>query len=385
MSEGPRPGALNLITDVPGLKVGQAQDPRVRTGVTVIVPDARATAACDVRGGGPGTRETDLLNADVLVDAVDAICLSGGSAYGLGAGDGVAAALGAMGRGYPMGTGIKPAPIVPGAILFDLANGGDKDWGEDPPYSTLGKQALKAADVQFDLGTVGAGYGAMGGALIREVGMKAALIPRFPGVTSALGCVIADIRHDAVQTLNLNLADIDAAGLQARLRDQARAAKTMVRETGLAITQLDVIVEADMHYTGQTHTLAVRLPALDPDEAVLRTAFEAAYARAFGRTLPGIGIRLVNLRVAAVGRRPRFDLATFAPGPEASLSASERGARQVWFGGWREARIYDRLLLPAGAAIPGPAILEQPDATIVIDPGLAAHVDRLGNVGMVRA
>jgi L-aminopeptidase/D-esterase-like protein len=170
MSEGPRPGALNLITDVPGLKVGQAQDERVRTGVTVIVPDARAVAACDVRGGGPGTRETDLLNADVLVDAVDAICLSGGSAYGLGAGDGVAAALGAMGRGYPMGPGIKPAPIVPGAILFDLANGGDKDWGEDPPYAALGKTALKAADLRFELGTAGAGYGAMAGSLKGGVG-----------------------------------------------------------------------------------------------------------------------------------------------------------------------------------------------------------------------
>jgi len=170
MSEGPRPGALNLITDVPGLKVGQAEDERVRTGVTVIVPDARAAAACDVRGGGPGTRETDLLNADVLVDAVDALCLSGGSAYGLGAGDGVAAALGAMGRGYPMGAGIRPAPIVPGAILFDLANGGDKDWGEDPPYAALGKRALKAAGRHFQLGTAGAGYGAMGGALKGGVG-----------------------------------------------------------------------------------------------------------------------------------------------------------------------------------------------------------------------
>lgn len=166
----PRPGAMNLITDVPGLKVGQAHDSRVRTGVTVIVPDARAVCACDVRGGGPGTRETDLLNADMLVEAVDAIALSGGSAYGLGAGDGVAAALGAMGRGYPMGPGIKPAPIVPGAILFDLANGGDKDWGEDPPYAALGKQALKAAALRFELGTAGAGYGAKAGALKGGVG-----------------------------------------------------------------------------------------------------------------------------------------------------------------------------------------------------------------------
>jgi len=187
---GPRPGALNLITDVPGLKVGQAHDPNVRTGVTVVVPDQRATAACDVRGGGPGTRETDLLEAHVLVDAVDAICLSGGSVYGLGAGDGVASALGALGRGYPMGTGIKPAPIVPGAILFDLANGGDKDWGEDPPYAALGKRALKAADSRFDLGAVGAGFGALGGALKGGIG-SASLVEEDGVAVGALAAVNA--------------------------------------------------------------------------------------------------------------------------------------------------------------------------------------------------
>jgi L-aminopeptidase/D-esterase-like protein len=181
---------LNLITDVPGLKVGQAEDARVRTGVTVIVPDQRAVAAVDVRGGGPGTRETDLLNADVLVDAVDAICLSGGSVYGLGAGDGVAAALGAMGRGYPMGPGIKPAPIVPGAILFDLANGGDKEWGENPPYAALGKQALKAADLRFDLGTAGAGYGAMAGALKGGIG-SASLVDNEGIAVGALAAINA--------------------------------------------------------------------------------------------------------------------------------------------------------------------------------------------------
>jgi len=165
-----RPGALNLITDVPGLRVGQAEDSVVRTGVTVVAPTMRCVAACDVRGGGPGTRETDLLNPENLVEAIDAVCLSGGSVYGLGAADGVTAALGAMGRGYPMGPGIKPAPIVPGAILFDLANGGDKDWGETPPYAELGKAAMKAAAPRFALGTYGAGYGAQAGALKGGVG-----------------------------------------------------------------------------------------------------------------------------------------------------------------------------------------------------------------------
>ena len=167
-----RPGARNLITDVAGLQVGQAQDVGVRSGVTVILPDQRAVCACDVRGGAPGTRETDALSPENLVDAVDAVVLSGGSVYGLGAADGVAAWLGARGRGYALAgaPGVPPSPVIPAAILFDLANGGDKAWGEEPPYRALGRQAVASASHQFDLGTAGAGYGAMAGALKGGVG-----------------------------------------------------------------------------------------------------------------------------------------------------------------------------------------------------------------------
>jgi len=165
--QGARPGARNLITDVPGILVGQAQDARVRTGVTVILPTARAVCACDVRGGGPGTRETDALAPENLVDAVDAVVLSGGSSYGLGAADGVAAWLGARGRGFVLrpDPAIPVSPVVPAAILFDLANGGDKAWGEDPPYRALGRAAVAAAAEEFALGTAGAGHGAMAGTL----------------------------------------------------------------------------------------------------------------------------------------------------------------------------------------------------------------------------
>ena len=165
-----RPGPLNLITDVPGLSVGQAEDAGARTGVTVVLADQPAVAAVDVRGGAPGTRETDLLAADTLVQAVDAVVLSGGSVYGLAAADGVAAWLGAQGRGFAFRSTDVTAPIVPGAILFDLANGGDKAWGEDPPYRRLGVEAARAARRAFALGTAGAGYGAMAGALKGGVG-----------------------------------------------------------------------------------------------------------------------------------------------------------------------------------------------------------------------
>ena len=156
------PGPRNLITDVPGLRVGNAQDAVVRTGVTVLTADAPFTASVNVMGGAPGTRETDLLAPDRTVQAVDALFLSGGSAFGLDAAQGVSDGLRARGRGFAVhGTTV---PIVPGAIIFDLANGGAKDWATSP-YPALGRAAFEAAfgaaSGAFGLGSEGAGAGAM--------------------------------------------------------------------------------------------------------------------------------------------------------------------------------------------------------------------------------
>jgi len=148
----------NLITDVPGVRVGHAQDARLASGTTAIIFDEAAVAAVDVRGGGPGTRETDLLGPATLVERIDAVALSGGSAFGLDAASGIQAWLREHGRGFAVGA--SRVPIVPGAILFDLHNGGDKDWGRYPPYRELGYAAASAADTTFALGSVGAGLGA---------------------------------------------------------------------------------------------------------------------------------------------------------------------------------------------------------------------------------
>lgn len=230
------------------------------------------------------------------------------------------------------------------------------------------------------------------GALIREVGLKAALVPRYPGVTSALGCIIADVRHDQVRTLNLALDGLDTAALDARMVAEAEAARAVVAEAGLPVEGIETVFELDMHYAGQTHTVAVPLPATLGEgttgitAAAVRAAFEAAYSRAFTRLLPGIPIRIVTLRTAAIGRRPAFDLAMLAPGQGASMATAARGSRPVWFdGGWTGARVFARLALPVGSVVPGPAILEQPDATIVVDPGLAARTDRFGNLIIERA
>ncbi|HUO11473.1 MAG TPA: P1 family peptidase [Caulobacteraceae bacterium] len=236
-----RPGPRNLITDVAGLRVGQAADVRTRTGVTVVVPDARAVCACDVRGGGPGTRETDALNPETLVDAVDAVVLSGGSVYGLAAADGVTAVLGQRDRGFRLSTtpGVPPSPIVPAAILYDLGNGGAKDWGESPPYRALGIAALGQAAEAFDLGTSGAGYGAMAGGL--KGGIGSASVISDDGYTvgaiaavNSFGSVVAPGGRTfwaAPYEIGAEFGGLGAAGLAAAPDDwgPAKGAASLVR------------------------------------------------------------------------------------------------------------------------------------------------------------
>ena len=148
----------NLLTDIPGVRVGHADDKTLASGVTAVIFDAPAVAAIDVRGGGPGTREGALLDLANTVDRIDAIALSGGSAFGLEAGGGVQAWLAEQGRGFAV-RGAR-IPIVPGAIMFDLLNGGNKAWGRFAPYRDLGYAAAAAAGQTFTLGSVGAGLGA---------------------------------------------------------------------------------------------------------------------------------------------------------------------------------------------------------------------------------
>ncbi|EDM31529.1 peptidase S58, DmpA [Roseovarius sp. TM1035] len=177
-------GARNLITDVPGLCVGNAQDMRLRSGVTVLVGDAPFTAGVHVMGGAPGTRETDLLSPDRVVEQVDALVLSGGSAFGLDAASGVADGLRDEGRGFAVGD--VRVPIVPGAILFDLLNGGDKAWRENP-YKGLGRKALAGRSEDFAIGSTGAGTGATTANLRGGLGSASVVLPS--GVT--VGALVA--------------------------------------------------------------------------------------------------------------------------------------------------------------------------------------------------
>lgn len=176
----------NRITDIPGLRVGHAHDPGLASGVTALVFDAPVIASVDVRGGGPGTRETDLLDPERTVERIDALVLSGGSAFGLDAGAGLMAALAEAGRGFPVGT--ARVPIVPGAVLFDLLNGGAKDWGRFSPYRDLGYAAAMEAGLDFALGSVGAGMGATTANLKGGLGSASAFVA---GTRARIGALAA--------------------------------------------------------------------------------------------------------------------------------------------------------------------------------------------------
>jgi len=169
-----RTGPNNCITDVAGLHVGNAHNELVKTGVTVLTGDAAFTAGVHIMGGAPGTRETDLLDPVQTVDKVDALVLSGGSAFGLQAASGVQDALHAAGRGYAVGP--VTVPLVPAAIVFDLLNGGDKQWGGEPPYRRLGRAAFEAASpLPVPLGSHGAGFGATTAGLKGGLGSASAI------------------------------------------------------------------------------------------------------------------------------------------------------------------------------------------------------------------
>src|SRR5258707_293800 len=162
----------NLLTDIAGVRVGHADDAKLASGVTAVIFDRPAVAALDVRGGGPGTREGALLDLANTVERIDAIALGGGSAFGLEAGGGVQAWLAEQGRGFRIREAV--IPIVPGAIMFDLLNGGNKASGRFAPYRDLGYTAAAASSAEVALGSVGAGLGATTAKLEGGIGSASA-------------------------------------------------------------------------------------------------------------------------------------------------------------------------------------------------------------------
>jgi N-methylhydantoinase A len=232
----------------------------------------------------------------------------------------------------------------------------------------------------------GGGGALHAGALIREVGLSCALVPRFPGITSALGCVIADMRHDQVQTINKTLEELDIGSLDKEIVRRRNLGHTVLDNAGGIFESRQDEIELDMLYVGQTHTISVNLPLLIQSEGsrinkeLIMAAFEKSYKVQFGRLLERLGVRIMNLRVAVIGKRPRFDLSLLAPSKDAKLENAVKEKRKIFINkSWLEVTVFNRLELPIGASVAGPAILEQPDTTIFLEEDMVGVVDSFGN------
>ncbi len=220
-------------------------------------------------------------------------------------------------------------------------------------------------------------------ALARELAIPKLLIPVRPGITNALGCVVADARHDYVNTVNKPLPALDIALVWSTLEAQVAEGRATLAREGIAIEGTRILHFADMQFQGQSHILTLSLPQLKATKDELQRLFEAAYWERFGVELPEIRAVLVNLHTAVIGLRPRLDLAMLASADEsaADLTGAQNGTRAVWFeGGFRDTPIYQREKLPLSAKFTGSAVIEQLDCTTVIEPGNRVVLDVLGNL-----
>ncbi len=347
-----------------------------RGGLLCIGPESAGSDPGPVAYGLGNDRPT-VTDANVVLGRIDAERPIGGGLARLDV-EGARAAI-ARHVGEPLGLD----PLAAAEAILAVANA-----------AMAG--AIRLVSVERGLDPAGFAYMPFGGggalhagAMLAEVGFARAIVPRYPGVTSAMGAVVADMRHDHVQTLNVALDALDPAALAAFVDAHVAAGTARLDASAARLEAREVAVELDMAYAGQTHAIAVPLPVevtdgrvAPPAREAIAAAFDAVYRAAYGRLLPQGVRRIVNLRTAVIGRRPKFDLATLAP---VGGHAEVLRRRPVRFAStWHDTAIHDRLALPVGARIDGPAILEQPDATILVEPGLAAEVDRFGNVIVTR-
>ena len=217
-------------------------------------------------------------------------------------------------------------------------------------------------------------------ALARELAVPKVLIPARPGITNALGCVVADLRHDFVRTLNRPVDTLDIDTVHAILAESEGEGRRLIAAEPIELTAVRAEYSADMQFIGQTHLLRVTLPSAKPTRAELQSLFEAAYHARFRVDLPSIKANLVNLNVSVVGERPEMDLSALIDPVSREKTAQPKATRRVWFGGWVDTPVYWRDHLPLDLDLPGPAIIEQMDTTLVVEPGCRVTSDSDGNL-----
>ncbi|MFN3938075.1 MAG: hydantoinase/oxoprolinase family protein [Gemmobacter sp.] len=337
-----------------------------RGGLLTIGPESAGSDPGPVAYGRGNDRPT-VTDANIVLGRIDPDRPIGGGRLDVAAAR--AAILAHVGR--PLGLGLEAAAEAILRVANSRMAGAIRLVGIERGHDPKG----------FAFMPFGGGGALHAGALLAETGLAMALIPRYPGVTSAMGCVIADMRQDFVQTVNCLTAAVDTPALSALIERHAAEGTRLLDAAGVAFSARSRLMELDMAYVGQTHTVPVPLETTPTPEAI-EAAFAAAYLRAYGRLLPGGVTRILNLRTAVIGHRPKLDLSTLAP--DGAGTVTPRTTRKVHVGAWHDAAIHDRLSLPVGARIAGPAVLEQPDTTILVEPGLIAEVDAFGNIRLTR-
>jgi N-methylhydantoinase A len=218
-------------------------------------------------------------------------------------------------------------------------------------------------------------------ALFKQLGLAKAVVPFYPGLICAMGCLIADLRHDFVRTINRRVDRLDVEEVHQIFAEHLARGTALIAEEGVFTEGLACLHEADMNYDGQIHQIRVLLASAAPSVADIETAFEREYRRKYGAALKRAPVRLMSVRTTVLGIRPKIDLRRFVTSTAMRLADARKGTRRVYFDRqWWETPIYDRVGLPIGAQLTGPAIVEQRDSTVVIEPGTTAAVDMYGNL-----
>jgi len=332
-------------------------------GVLRVGPESAGATPGPICYGLGGTRVT-ISDANLLLGRLPAQHF----------GAGIAAARAAMAAqiGQPLGLGVEAAA----AAVIRIAN------THMAGAIRMVSISLGADPRDFALFAFGGAGPLHAVALARELAIPKVLVPARPGITNALGCVVADLRHDFVRTLNRPLDGVDMAQVHAVLAAQEAEGRALIAAEKLTLTAVVPEFSADMQFIGQTHLLRVALPHGTPSRTELQQRFEAAYHARFHVDLPTIRANLVNLNCSVIGQRPLIDLSRLIDpaGRRASATQAQTGSRPVWFGGWVETPVYWRDHLPPDLALPGPAIIEQMDTTIVVAPGDHVRADATGNL-----
>ncbi|MFO1038299.1 MAG: hydantoinase/oxoprolinase family protein [Geminicoccaceae bacterium] len=356
------------MVDVHTIGAGGGSIARVdAAGLLQVGPESAGAVPGPVCFGRGGTRPT-ITDANLLLGRLDpASLLAVDRAVDM---DAVTAAMGRH-VGEPLGLDATDAAAAVLRLAVDRMAGAMRmvslARGYDPRDCAL-----------FAFGGAGPLHAS---ALAREMGIPRLLIPVRPGLINAIGCLVADLRHDFTRTLNLPIDQTTPAQLAEILSGQASAGRERIAAERLPVETITVLHAADMQFRGQTHLLHVPLDADDLDAASLRRRFERVYLDRFGIELPEFGAMLVNLKTSVIGRRRVPEPEAFAAVPARSLRAAQLSDRRVWFAGtWRATPVYARDRLPPDVPIIGPAILQQFDSTIVLEPGDRARRDRLGNL-----